>query len=90
MPLYTLKNKNTGEIFEKIMKVSDYVKFMSENSEIERYYDTGIIFADPSRMMDTKSSKGDPTFEKYVLGRIKDSIPGNVLKDKKIQIPKEF
>ena len=90
MPTYSLKDTKTEEIFEKTMKISEYELYMQENPQIQRYYDTSPLVCDPTRMSDTKISKGDPTFQKYVIGRMKASLPGNTLNDRKFQIPKEF
>ena len=90
MPIYTLKNIDTEEIFEKTMKIAEYEEYMLENSNIQRYYDTSPLVCDPTRMSDSKYSKGDPTFQKYIIGRMKDSIPQNTLSDRKFQIPREF
>lgn len=90
MPTYSLKNNKTQEIFEKTMKIAEYEIYMSENSDIERYYDTSPLVCDPTRMGGTASSKPPADFQKYIIGRMKDSIPGNTLSDRKYQIPKEF
>jgi len=34
MPIYALKNTNTEEVFEKIMKISEMEQFLSENPHI--------------------------------------------------------
>lgn len=87
MPIYSLKNKKTGEIFEKIMKISDYERYLQENQHIERYFDTAPIYGDPIRL---SIRKPPADFQKNVVGRIKASVPGNTLHDRKFQIPKEL
>jgi hypothetical protein len=87
MPIYSLKNKETQEIFEKIMKISDYELYMKENPNIERYYDTAPLFGDPIRL---GIKKPPSDFQKNVIGRMKASIPQNTLHDRKFQIPREF
>lgn len=87
MPIYPLRNKETGEIFEKIMKIADYEIFMKENPNIERYFDTAPIFGDPVRMGIVKPPSD---FQKHIIGRMKESIPGNTLSDRKFQIPRDF
>ena len=42
MPIYSLKNKDTGEIFEKMMKISDYEQYLKDNPNIERYFNSEI------------------------------------------------
>jgi hypothetical protein len=90
MPTYTLKNSDTEEIFEKTMKIAEYEEYMKENTNISRYYDTSPLVCDPTRLGGTSASKGDPTFQKYIIGRMKASLPGNTLNDRKFQIPREF
>lgn len=87
MPIYPLRNKETGEIFEKIMKIAEYEEFMKENPNMERYFDSAPSFGDPVRL-GVKKPPSD--FMKGIVGRMKESIPGNTLSDRKFQIPKEF
>ena len=87
MPIYSLRNKETGEIFEKIMKIAEYQEYLKENSNIERYFDSVPIFGDPVRL---GVMKPPADFQKHIIGRIKDSVPGNTLGDRKFQIPREF
>ena len=42
MPTYEFKNKDTDEVFEKIMSYDDKVKFLEENPNIQSYYSTFI------------------------------------------------
>lgn len=48
MPTYTFKNKDTGEIVEKIMSLSQYEKFHDDN--LERYFDAPIPRGDAVRL----------------------------------------
>lgn len=89
MPIYQFRNKNTNEIIEKIMKISELDSFKESNSDLEIIIGSSII-ADPTRIMGGSFSKGDSTFQKYIIGRMKESIPGNTLSDRKFQIPKEY
>ena len=45
MPTYIFKNKDTGEVVEHELKMSDYDQFMEENKNLERYYDSGHMGA---------------------------------------------
>jgi hypothetical protein len=87
MPIYSLKNKTTGEIFEKNMKISEYTEYLQQNPHIERYYESTPLFGDPIRL---GIKKPPADFQKNVIGRIKASLPGNTLSDRKFQIPKEY
>lgn len=72
MPTYTFKNKKTNEIVELDMKVSQYDDFLKENPNLQRYYDASSTFGIRADMMLEPPSD----FQKYVLGRIKDNVPG--------------
>lgn len=87
MPIYSLKHKKTGEIFNKTMKISEYDQYLQQNPDIERYFDSVPLYGDPVRL-GIKTPPSD--FQKNILGRMKESIPGNTLSDRKFQIPKEF
>ena len=87
MPTYSLRNTETGEIFEKHMKISEYEQFVIENPTIVRYFDSAPIIGDPVRM---GIKKPPSDFQKGIIGRMKDSIPGNTLSDRKFTIPREF
>jgi hypothetical protein len=91
MPTYTLRNTETQEIFEKTLKIAEYVKYMTENSNIERYYNTSPLVCDPTRLLDTKISKGDPVFQRAIIDRMKASIPGNTLgNSRRFSSPREW
>ncbi len=87
MPIYTLRDKETQEIFERTMKISEYEVFMEENPNFERYYNTMPLIGDSVRL---GIKKPPSDFQKNIIGRMKDSIPGNTLGDRKFSIPKEF
>jgi hypothetical protein len=87
MPIYSLKNKETGEIFEKMMKISEYTEYLQQNLNIERYFESVPLLADPIRLGVTKPPAD---FQKNIIGRMKSSIPENTLGDRKYQIPKEY
>ena len=38
MPVYPMKNKETGEITEHSMSWKDYDQFLLDNPELERYH----------------------------------------------------
>jgi hypothetical protein len=87
MPIYSLRNKDTDEIFDVMLKISDYEQYLIANPHIERYFGNAPNIGDSVRL----SVKKPPTdFMKGVIGRMKDSIPGNTLSDRKFSIPREF
>ena len=40
MPTYEFKNKDTGEVFEKIMSYEKKVKYLKDNPNIQSHYST--------------------------------------------------
>ena len=71
MPIYELKNVDTGEIFEKNMKISEYEQYMIENPNIQRHFST-MHFAD-SVSLGIKKPPLD--FKEGVIDRIKRANP---------------
>lgn len=89
MPIYTLKNKITGEIFEKNMSINSYQDYLKENLNVERYYSTVPALGDPIRL----GVRGpDAAFEKHVIGRMKEKLKGqnHTLNNKKFNVSKEI
>jgi hypothetical protein len=54
MPTYDFKNKETGEIFTKVMSMSAMDEFMKENPDIERYHSSAPAAVDPTRIGGTR------------------------------------
>jgi hypothetical protein len=52
MPIYSFRNKETGEIAEVILRISEYDQYLSDNPNLERYYDgaPGLISSSKSTM----------------------------------------
>lgn len=68
MPTYSFHNKNSGEVFEKFLNISEVDEFLKENPELEKvpnsFYYGGI--------QDLKHKHIDDGF-KEVLGRIRNN-----------------
>lgn len=93
MATYTFLNKNTNEIEEHSMKISELDNFKLENPQLERYFaaENLPVFGDGMRMNTPGVGKADSTFEKYVINRIKESVPGNTLaKSHKTKMQREW
>jgi hypothetical protein len=93
MATYTFLNKNTNEIEEHSMKISELDNFKLENPHLERYFaaENLPVFGDGMRMNTPGVGKADSTFEKYVINRIKESVPGNTLaKSHKTKMQREW
>jgi hypothetical protein len=82
MPNYVFKNKETGEISEHFMSYTKLDEFKEQNPQLERFFSVNDlpVFSDGMRMNVPGISRGDPAFEHGVIDRIKESVPGNTLK----------
>jgi hypothetical protein len=67
MPTYRFRNTETDEIFDVVMKMSEYDQYKETNPSHERYHDTPIPMGDPVRLGVTKMDTGF----KEVLQKIK-------------------
>ena len=74
MPTYLFRNSDTGEVFEKIMKISELDPYKEANPTHERYYD-GVA---PAFAGDHITIKKDTGF-KEVLQRVHEKTPGSQL-----------
>ena len=93
MATYTFLNKNTNEIEEHVMKISELDTFKESNPHLERFFTLESLpgFGDGMRMSTPGVGKADSTFEKYVINRIKESVPGNTLaKTHKTKMQREW
>jgi hypothetical protein len=93
MPTYTFKNANTGEVEEHTLKLSEYDKFKQDNTHLERYFAPEDLprFSDAARMSVPGTKSYDSAFEKGVIQRIKDTVPGNTLaKSHKTKMGREW
>jgi len=71
MPTYEFKNKDTGEVFEKIMTYEKKVKFLEENPNVQSHYTTLNIDYDGGSSVLSKAGSG----WKEVQDRIKSGMP---------------
>lgn len=76
MPNYDFKNTDTGEIFQKTLKMSELDAYMKENPTHQRYYD-GVApgLSDPVRIGVRKPDAGF----REVLQKIHEKTPGSKL-----------
>ena len=82
MPTYVFRNKETGEQFEKIMKISELDTFRQQNPQLETVIQS-VAFGDPTKL--TSSRKFDTGF-KEVLQRIHEKTPGSQLNKSSSQL----
>lgn len=75
MPTYSFRNKETGEIFDQIMRIADREGFLKENQHLET-----VITDAPAFVGDhiTAVRKYDSGF-KEVLKNIHERTPGSQL-----------
>lgn len=78
MPVYELKNIETGEVFEKMMSISEYEVYIEENKNIQRHFTT-MHFAD-SVSLGIKKPPRD--FQEGVIERIKRNTPGHKIQSR--------
>jgi hypothetical protein len=72
MPVYDFRNKTSGEIFERSLRVSEYDRFLEENPEIERVHLTAPNLTNTLGNPDLKKPSG--AF-KEVLQKIHKETP---------------
>jgi hypothetical protein len=90
--IYTFLNKNTSEIEEHTMRLAEYDEFKLNNPHLERYFTVDGIpgLGDGMRMDTPGTGKADSTFEKYVINRMKETIPGNTMGGHKTKMQREW
>lgn len=82
MPTYVFRNKQTGEQFEQIMKMSELDPFREANPQLETVIQA-VAFGDPTKLSSTR--KFDTGF-KEVLQRIHEKTPGSQLEKSSSQL----
>lgn len=83
MPSYDFLNKETGEVTEHRMSYTVLEQFKLDNPHLELHIfsENLPIMSDGSRMSVPGIGKADSSFEKYVIGRMKENVAGNTIKD---------
>ena len=81
MPLYDFKNKDTGEVFEKMMSISAKEEYLAANLNVESVLGANMLI-DPVRLGVRKTDQGF----KEVLQRIHEKTPGSQLNQSAKQI----
>jgi len=92
MPLYDFLNKETNQVEEHRMSHTELDQFKQDNPNLERYFSSDNLpgFGDGMRMDTPGIGKADSTFEKYVIQRMKDTIPGNTMGGHKTKMQREW
>jgi hypothetical protein len=76
MPIYTFKDRDTDDIVEFTLRISDYDNFLASNPNLERYIDNV-----PGLVSGVGGIKTDSGF-KEVLSKISDAHPNSQLADR--------
>ena len=82
MPLYEFRNKETGEVFEKLLSISAKEDYLKENPNVEPFISSAPPLIDPVRLGVRKTDQGF----KEVLQRIHEKTPGSQLNKTNRQI----
>jgi hypothetical protein len=90
IPNYEFKNTETGEIYEKRMSYVDLDQYLIDNTNHVRYHSSTPGLGDGMRMDTPGTGKPDSTFEKYIIQRMKETIPGNTMGGHKTKSPREW
>jgi len=87
MPNYTFRNKETGEQFIESMTMAEHDTYLDDKPHLEQVLGNFAV-ADPVNIGVTKPPSD---FMKYVLGRVKSSVPeATAVANKRWEIPKEL
>jgi hypothetical protein len=91
MPTYSFINKETNELEEHMMRISEYDAFKELNPHLERYINEAPILGDGMRMSVPGIGQPDARFEREIIGRIKEKVPHNTVKaGHKTKMPREW
>jgi len=85
--IYSFEDQETNEEFELTMSYEELKQFLEDNPKVNQTFRMNLV--DP---MGIGVTKPPSDFQKYVLGRIKEKVPGankNTL-EKRWHIPKEI
>lgn len=88
MPTYSLFNSKTKQRYESEMKISEFESMLIKEPWISVDWEnaTPPQIGDPVKLGITKPPSD---FQKHIIGRMKETIPGNNLGSSKFSIPKE-
>ena len=92
MPTYKFRNTETGEVTEHVMRIAALDKFKEDNPTLERYFDVeGLAgLGDGARMSVPGLAQPHAAFERGVIQRMKETIPGNTMAGHKTKAPREW
>lgn len=85
MPTYTFEHKESGEVVDKIMRMSEREKWLEDNPEYQQIHTSVPALGDGVRLGITKPPSD---FQKYIIGKVAQ-MPGSNI-NSKFGIPKEI
>lgn len=90
--IYTFLNNNTGEVEEHTMRLAEYDKFKEDNPHLVRYFapEDVVGLGDGQRMSVPGIGQSHMAFERGVIQRMKETIPGNTMAGHKTKLPREW
>jgi hypothetical protein len=85
--IYSFEDQETGEEFELQMSYDELKEFLANNPQVNQTFRMNVV--DPAGIGVTKPPSD---FQKYVLGRVRDTVPGanKAAIEKRYSIPKEI
>lgn len=92
MPTYTFINKDTNEYEEHRMSYTLLDQFKIDNPHLEQHIfaENLPVFGDGVRMSVPGIGQPHAAFEKGVIQRMKETIPGNTMAGHKTKLPREW
>jgi hypothetical protein len=86
MPIYDFVNTKTKKEFKEEMKIAELDGYLEANPHIKQVFKP-ICIGDAMRMGITQP---DSWYQKNVIGRIQNSVPGARKDTRRFKIPREF
>lgn len=75
MPTYRFRDKNTDEVFEKFMSISERDAYVKENDHLEQVPNAGFAYVDTVKLGRTKPADGFKDLLKQIK---KNNIRSNI------------
>jgi hypothetical protein len=90
--IYTFINNNTNQVEEHSMRLSEYDQFKLDNPHLIRYFAPEDLpgLGDGIRMSVPGTGQAHMAFERGVIQRMKETIPGNTMSGHKTKLPREW
>ena len=86
MPNYTWMNKETGEEHTNTMTIAERDSYEANNPHLQQVL-RNFTMVDPVNIGVTKPPAD---FQKGIIGRMKEKVHGNNLKNSKFNVPREW